>query len=230
MRARPGLAGTLDWRLYFVTDTAMAGGPGRVPCVVEEAVLGGAGVVQVRDKTLDDSAFRELTLRCVDANERAFDRCGRRAAIVVNDRLEVAADLGLHFHQGQSDGDVHAARARLGDELLIGLSISDGAQLEAELADPVADVLGLSPVWSTPTKVDTEPELGLAGTAELVRRLAGDAVAVAIGGINLTNAGAVIDTGVDGICVVSAIAAATDPRASAAELLASWDRRGSAPV
>ncbi|MFT3888682.1 MAG: thiamine phosphate synthase [Arachnia sp.] len=225
MRARAGLAAGVDWRLYFVTDTPLAGGPERVPALVEQAVLGGAGVVQVRDKELDDAAYRSLCEACVTANERAFDACGRRAALVVNDRLDVAADLGLHFHQGQSDGDVATARSRLGADLLIGLSISNTTQLESELADPTADVLGLSPVWATPTKTDTDPPLGLDGVRALVRRIDGAAAAVAIGGISLGNARDVIATGVDGICVVSAIVSASDPRAASRALLDTWSIR-----
>lgn len=222
MRARPGLAAAVDWRVYFVTDTALCGGPERVPAVAEQAVLGGAGVVQVRDKTLDDTAFLRLARAVVAANERAFDASGVRAAIVINDRLHVAEDLGLHFHQGQGDGDVREARRRLGRDLLVGLSISSAAELAAELADPTADVLGLSPVWATPTKTDTAGPLGPEGTALLVRLAAGRVTTVAIGGINAITGRRAIATGVDGICVVSAIAGAADPRAATASLVDLW--------
>lgn len=222
MQARPGLAETVDWRLYHVTDTAMSGGPDRVPQVVEQAVLGGTGVIQVRDKGLDDVAFTRLTRRCLAAVERAADQCGHRAAVFVNDRLRVAAELGLHIHLGQSDANLASARRLLGDDLLIGLSVSDLAQLDAELAEPTADVLGLSPIWSTPTKTDAAPPLNLEGARALVDRTAGRAALVAIGGINETNAARVIATGVDGICVVSAIATSADPRAAASRLLSLW--------
>lgn len=222
MRARPDCVAGIDWRLYYVTDTALSGGPDRVAPIVEQAVLGGAGVVQVRDKDLDEAAFAELTRSVIAAVDRAFDATGRRAAIVVNDRLSVAEAFGLHFHQGQTDGSVTDARRRIGDDLAIGLSISNVTQLLTELDSPTADVLGLSPIWSTPTKTDTDDALGLNGARGLVDLTAGQAVTVGIGGINATNARDVISTGVDGICVVSAIAAAPDPRAAAAELLAMW--------
>lgn len=222
MRAASGLAQAVDWRVYFVTDTAMCGGPARVPAVAEEAVLGGVGVVQVRDKSLSDAAFLALAKDVVAANERAFDASGRRAAIVVNDRLPVAEELGLHFHQGQGDGDVREARRRLGPGLLIGLSISSEEELMAELADPTADTLGLSPLWATSTKTDTAPALGVDGTARLVRLTAGRATTLAIGGINTGNGREAIGTGVDGICVVSAIAASDDPRSAAQALTALW--------
>lgn len=220
--ATPGIAEAVDWRLYFVTDTELCGGLERVPWVVEQAVLGGAGVIQVRDKELSEDDFLSLTRACVAAVGRAFDKSGHGAAIVVNDRLEVAADLGLHFHQGQSDGDVRDARRLLGRDLLIGLSISNGPQMDAELHDQTADVLGLSPIWATPTKTDTDPALGLDQAGRLARAAAGSAKTVGIGGINETNAESVIETGVDGICVVSAIATAADPRAAARRLVNLW--------
>jgi thiamine-phosphate diphosphorylase len=223
--AVPGVADAVDWRLYFVTDTALCGGADRVPWVVEQAVRGGAGVVQVRDKDLPDEEFLALARAVVTAAERAFAATGRRAAIVVNDRLEVAAELGLHLHLGQSDGDLHEARRRLGTGVTIGLSVATPAHLAAELADPTADIVGLSPIWATPTKTDTDPALGLDGARELVRLAADRVKTVAIGGINAGNARSVIDTGVDGVCVVSAIAASPDPRAAAAELLSLWRNR-----
>ena len=153
MRAHGKLAKAVDWRLYVVTDTELAGGPERVPRIVEQAVLGGAGVVQVRDKSMSELEFVRLTLACVAATRRVFDATGHQAAVFVNDRLNIAADLGLHFHMGQSDGDIKEARRRLGRDSMIGLSISNLAQLRAELRDPHADVLGLSPIWTTPTKI-----------------------------------------------------------------------------
>ncbi len=221
-QAASGVADAVDWRLYFVTDSAMSGGPARVSWTVEQAILGGAGVVQIRDKQLPDAEFITLARACIQAAERACDQSGRRAALVINDRLDVAEELGLHFHQGQQDGDIREARRRLGEDLLIGLSISDIGQLELALVDQTADVLGLSPVWSTPTKTDTDPALGLDGAGRIVQRTAGRARTVGIGGINAANARSVIDIGVDGICVVSAIAAARNPQQSAAQLLALW--------
>ncbi len=225
MRAHGKLAKAVDWRLYVVTDTELAGGPERVPRIVEQAVLGGAGVVQVRDKSMSELEFVRLTLACVAATRRVFDATGHQAAVFVNDRLNIAADLGLHFHMGQSDGDIKEARRRLGRDSMIGLSISNLAQLRAELRDPHADVLGLSPIWTTPTKTDTDPPLELQGARQIVAETARRAKTVAIGGINRINAPWVIDTGVDGICVVSAIMSSPDPLAAAKHLMSYWSNR-----
>ena len=96
------------------------------------------------------------------------------------------------------------------------------ADLAEGLADPTADALGLSPIWATPTKTDTDPALGLDGARRLVDLTAGAAITLGIGGINADNARDVIATGVDGVCVVSAIAASPDPRAAASRLLSLW--------
>ena len=224
-QARSGVADAVDWRLYYVTATRMAGGPDRVPAIVEQAILGGAGVVQIRDKDLPGHEFLTLAKACAEAAHRAQDQTGRPVALVVNDRLHVAEELGLHFHQGQDDGDITRARNRLGADLLIGLSISNRDELDAELADQTADVLGFSPLWATPTKTDAAPALDPDGTARLVAGTAARAKTLAIGGINAANAAQAIATGVDGICVVSAITTAPDPRAAAAELLALWRTR-----
>lgn len=222
MQARRGLADEIDWRVYFVTDTTYCGGLSNVPAVVEAAICGGAGVVQIRDKEIDDPTFLTLARACMQAAGRAFDACGRRAALVINDRLNVAGELGLHFHQGQDDGDIAGARRILGDELLIGLSVSTDGEFASEMADPTADVLGLSPIWGTPTKTDTAAPLGLDRASRYALAARGSVKTVAIGGINQDNVGEVIDTGVDGICVVSAIACAADPRVAAANLLKEW--------
>ena len=78
----------VDPALYFITDTALCGGPERVPHVVYEAVAGGAGIVQVRDKHADDAAFLALARACRDAVRRAEDALGRTAALVVNGRTD----------------------------------------------------------------------------------------------------------------------------------------------
>lgn len=225
MQAHKKVARAVDWRLYVVTDTELAGGPARVPQIVEKAVLGGAGVVQVRDKSLSELEFVLLTRECVAATRRVFDATGHQAAIFVNDRLNIAEDMGLHFHMGQEDGDIREARRRLGRDALIGLSISNLTQLRIEMRDQHADVLGLSPIWLTPTKVDTGAPLELQGARQIVEETAGRAKTVAIGGINRINAPWVIDTGVDGICVVSAIMSAPDPLSASKELFNFWRPR-----
>ncbi len=214
----------IDWRLYYVTDPDLSGGRDRVAHTVEQAVLGGATVVQFRDKNADDDTFRKGVLACQEAIESAVAKGAAGAELFVNDRLGIAVELGTHLHIGQSDGDPAVVREALGPDRLLGVSVSSRAELDAIAATGYADVVGLSPVWSTSTKTDTAPALGLEGVRELLAARPAGLPAVAIGGINATNAAEVIATGVDGICVVSAIAAATRPREAAARLKELWEK------
>ena len=214
----------IDWRLYYVTDPDLSGGRDRVSHTVEQAVLGGVTVVQFRDKNADDDTFRKGVLACREAIESAVAKGAAGAELFVNDRLGIAVELGTHLHIGQSDGDPAVVREALGPDRLLGVSVSSRAELDAIAAIGCADVVGLSPVWSTSTKTDTAPALGLEGVRELLAARPADLPAVAIGGINATNAAEVIATGVDGICVVSAIAAATRPREAAARLKELWEK------
>lgn len=235
-----GLPGGPDWRLYLVTDPQLGGGPDAVPGIVYEAVRGGVGVVQFRDKECDDDeVFRRRALAVADAASRAAAEVGRTVPVFVNDHLPVARDLGLHLHVGQRDVPFARARAELPDALMLGLSIESDEQLAAALADPgvAPDVVGVSPVWSTDTKTDTAAALGPAGAdrlaraAHAARRFGGRHTAprprvvraVGIGGVSATNVGELADTALDGVCVVSAIMAAPDPRAAAADLLVRWE-------
>ena len=220
------IAEATDWRLYLVTDPHLGGGRDAVPGIVAEAVRGGVGVVQVRDKECDDDEFAVHAAAIAAAADRAASEVGRRVPVFVNDRLEVARELGLHLHIGQRDEPLARARAALPGELMLGLSIESDVQLVEALADPAVapDVIGASPVWSTATKTDTAPALGVQG-ADRIARVAADAGvrSVGIGGVSPTNVADLATTALDGVCVVSAIMAAPDPRAAAADLLARWE-------
>ena len=228
MVAGPDRAGLLpvDWRLYLVTDPHLGGGRDAVPDIVYEAVLGGVGVVQVRDKECDDDEFTSQAAAVLRAVERACTETGRHVPVFVNDRADVARELGLHLHIGQRDLPFDRARRLLPEELMLGLSIESDAQLAEALAGPgpAPDVVGVSPVWSTATKTDTAAALGPAGADRLARAAArGGVRAVGIGGVNADNVAELAATGLDGVCVVSAIMAAPDARAAATDLLARWD-------
>jgi thiamine-phosphate pyrophosphorylase len=211
-----------DPTLYLVTDTALCA-PRSVPEVVAAAVAGGVTAVQVRDKTAGRRDLLALT-RAVQAV--LADRPDVR--LVVNDAVDVALLTGADgVHLGADDLPADEVRALLGPAPLIGVSVGSAADLTGVLALPVGtvDLVGLSPVWATPTKPDAGPGLGLAGTRELAAcaRAAG-LVSVAIGGISAANAASVAATGVDGVCVVSEICAAADPAAAARTLRSVLDR------
>ncbi|MFN3600020.1 MAG: thiamine phosphate synthase [Dietzia sp.] len=232
-----GPGDSVDWRLYLVTDPHLGGGRDAVPDIVFRAVLGGVGVVQFRDKECgrdecgrdecDDDEFASRAAAVADAARRAGAQVGRDVPVFVNDRLDVARELGLHLHVGHRDVPFARARAELPAHLMLGLSIESDDQLEVASAGPgpAPDVIGVSPVWATTTKTDTAAELGPEGADRIARaaHLVG-VPAVGIGGISSANVGLLAGTALDGVCVVSAVMTANDPRAAAADLLTRWDR------
>ncbi|MBB3677393.1 thiamine phosphate synthase [Modestobacter versicolor] len=207
-----------DPTLYLVTDTALCA-PRSVPEVVAAAVAGGVTAVQVRDKTASRRELLALT-RAVQAVLAATPS----VRLIVNDAVDVALLTGADgVHVGQDDLPAPEVRDLLGPNALIGVSVGSAAELDDVLALPAGtvDLVGLSPVWSTPTKPDTGAALGLEGTRALAARArAGGLTSVAIGGIHADTAAAVAATGVDGICVVSDVCAAADPAAAARTLRA----------
>lgn len=230
-RSSLGLAASTDFRLYHVTDSALSGGLDAVPSVAAAAVRGGAGVLQLRDKDATDADISELVRACRTALVAELGReTAERFPLFVNDRLAVAAELGCHLHLGQDDVPVGEARAALGEQLMIGLSASTVEQTREALAEGAADVLGIGPIVATGTKPDAAAPLGLEGLDACLAAWPRDGregrggplapAAVAIGGIGPGNAADIAATGVDGICVVSAIATAEQPDTAAAALRA----------
>ncbi|WP_299953589.1 thiamine phosphate synthase [uncultured Modestobacter sp.] len=203
-----------DPTLYLVTDTVLCA-PRSVPEVVAGAVAGGVTAVQVRDKT----ASRRDLLALVHAVQAVLPPA---VALIVNDAVDVAVLTGADgVHVGADDLPPGEARTLLGPGALVGVSVGSAAELDDVLALPAGtvDLVGLSPVWSTPTKPDAGAALGLDGTRELAARArAGGLTSVAIGGISAGTAAEVAATGVDGICVVSDICTAADPTAAARAL------------
>ncbi|WP_461208279.1 thiamine phosphate synthase [Desulfocurvus sp. DL9XJH121] len=198
-----------DLSVYFVTDSALCA-PRGVPETARLAALGGAGVVQVREKHASTREFIDLAR----AVKNAIADTG--ALLLINDRVDVALAVGADgAHVGQSDMPYDEARRILGPDALIGLSVETMDQArEAEGWD--VGYLGVSPLFDTPTKTDTAPAWGLDGLAEL-RRTSHHRL-VAIGGINAANAADAARAGAHGVAVVSAICTASDPQVAAREL------------
>jgi thiamine-phosphate pyrophosphorylase len=141
--------------------------------------------------------------------------------LIINDRLDIALAVdadGLHI--GQSDLPYPVARKLLGKDKIIGLSVETIKQArEANNVD--VDYIGLSPVFSTNTKLDINTPLELSGVKEIASFTKHKTVA--IGGINSLNTKSVIESGADGIAVVSAIVSQENPQEAASNLKAIID-------
>jgi thiamine-phosphate pyrophosphorylase len=200
---------SVDWGLYLVTDRQLAG-PRRLEELVRAAVRGGVTAVQLREKECSTREFVELARRL----KASLAPAG--IPLIINDRVDVALAAGADgVHLGQSDMAYRDARALLGPDAIVGLSVETAAQSdEAQSLD--ADYLGVSPIFPTLTKTDTPAAWGIEGLAAL--REASRHVLVAIGGINAANVAEVMNAGADGIAVVSAICAACDPEDAARQL------------
>lgn len=194
---RERLAGA---RLYLVADGGMA------DAALEEALIGGVDMVQLRDPALDDEA---LVARA--AAWRAL--CDAHGALLwINDRPDLALRANADgVHVGQADAPVAEVREAVGYDLLIGLSTHSVEQLESGI-EAGADELSVGPVWETPTK----PGRPAAGV-DYVRAAAARRPPqpwFAIGGIDGSNVHEVLAAGAERVIVVRAIRDAPDPRSA----------------
>ena len=213
---------SFDLSLYLVTDRPLSGGRD-MAWIVREAAAGGVTMVQLREKDCSTSEFIALA-RELKAALQPFG-----IPLIINDRVDVALAVDADgVHIGQSDMPYETARALLGRDKIIGLSVETMDEVIAANALDV-DYIGISPVYATPTKTDTLTPFGLEGVDEVMRLSRHRCVA--IGGMNRDTIGEVIAHGVEGVAVVSAIVAAASPREASAELAAIIEKkRPSSPV
>ena len=199
----------IDYSLYLVTDRTLSLGRSTVE-VVRAAIRGGVSCVQLREKGCSTREFMD------EARLLKALLAGTGVPLFINDRLDVALAVGADgVHLGQNDLPIADARRLVGNRMIIGISaesVADAIRAEAE----GADYIGASPVFTTPTKTDTAPPLGLDGLRAIRRAV--QLPLVAIGGIDADNASQVLRAGADGLAVVSAIVSAPCPRTAAAGL------------
>ncbi len=196
-------------RLYLVTDQASLRGR-TLTDVVQAAVSGGVGCVQLREKQANSRDFYAQAVALMEL------LAPFKVPLVINDRLDIALACGAQgVHLGQSDLPVQVARKLLPHHMFIGWSVETLDDVARSATLPL-DYLGVSPVFATPTKTDTAQPWGLAGL-QLVRAATALPL-VAIGGIHLGNAAQLMLAGADGLALVSALCSAEDPCAAAHEL------------
>ncbi len=195
--------------LYVITDRDLAGGLEHEE-IAKRAVEGGADIIQLRDKTMDD---RHLLATAVRIREIASSA---GALFIVNDRPDIAlASCADGVHLGQDDMPLDIVRRMAPKDLIIGVSVGSVEQaVKAEKEG--ADYIALSPLFDTGSKSDAGKGRGLT-----MLRSIRDAVQIhlfAIGGVNKENAEDVIMSGADGVAVISAVVSQTDIAAAAREL------------
>jgi len=193
----------LDFQLYCITGANYH--PGRsVVDVVEQALIGGADIIQLRDKTSSKQDIRENAHKLRQLTKRYG------VPLIINDHIDIALEVDADgVHLGQDDLSLAEARQLLGPDRIIGISTHSIEQGLAAQAGG-ADYIGVGPVYPTGTKP---------GRAAVTTSYVQEAAAqiripfVAIGGITLGNVDTVIAAGAKRICAVSEIVGADDPAA-----------------
>jgi len=167
----------------------------RLDRLARELAAAGVSVLQYRNKQDPDDAFLEdvLTIRKAAPSIR----------LILNDRAALVPAAGADgVHVGQTDMAPAQVRALLGPDIHIGLSTNTAEEVVAADHEPV-DAVAIGPVFATTSKSDSNPVIGLEGvrrTRALTRK-----PLIAIGGITLANAPAVVDAGADSLAVISAV-------------------------
>ena len=188
--------------VYLVTDQASCLHHS-LETIVSNSARAGVCLVQLREKTINTRSFLNKAL-AIKAILAPFS-----VPLIINDRVDIALATGAHgVHIGQSDMPYKTARRLLGPDAIIGLSVETWEDVTTA-QDLSVDYIGVSPVFSTPTKTDTKEPWGIAGLKRI--KAYSRHPLVAIGGINLSNTARVIRAGADSIAVVSAICSAEDP-------------------
>ena len=183
--------------LYAITDSELL--KGRLLPYVEAALKGGATLLQYRDKSSDDAR----RLREAEALRELCNRYG--AALIINDDAELAARLGVGLHLGQTDGSLSVARALLGRKAIIGGTCHAQLELADSAAKEGASYVAFGRFFNSNTKPGAP-----AATVELLEAAKAriNLPIVAIGGVTLDNAPALIERGASMVAVVHALFAA----------------------
>ena len=187
-------------RLYAVTDRAWVGRQSLYE-QVESALKGGVTCVQLREKELPQEKFLEEAME-IAALCRQYG-----TPLFINDNVDVA--IACHadgIHVGQSDLEAAEVRRRVGDGMMIGVSVHTVEEALAAVRNG-ADCLGVGAMFATSTKTDVDI-LPLETLRDICHAV--EIPVVAIGGINRENIAKLSGTGVDGVALVSAIFAADD--------------------
>ena len=199
-----------DTTLYFITDST---GFSEEEFLrrVEEALKGGATIIQLREK---DKTTREY----ISLAEKVHTLTKKyNVPLIIDDRVDVALAMGAEgVHLGQSDMPINTARKILGDDFIIGATTKTVPQA-LEAYQQGADYLGVGAIYPTTTKVKTV----LTSTETLSNICSAVPIPVnAIGGLNKDNIDILKGIPIAGICVVSAIMKADDPKQATTELKA----------
>ena len=199
-----------DSSMYFITDSTNYSEE-EFLYRVEQALMGGITLLQLREK---DKSTREY----MDLAEKVHTLTKKyNVPLIIDDRVDVALAIDAEgVHVGQSDMPVSIARKLMGGDKIVGATTKTVPQA-LEAYEQGADYLGVGAIYPTTTKVKTV----LTSTETLGNICSAVPIPVnAIGGLNKDNIDVLKGIPIAGICVVSAIMKADDPKQAAVELQA----------
>lgn len=195
-------------KLYAITDRSWVGSRSILDDV-EQAILGGVTIVQLREKSLDYDDLLELAIQM----KKVCDKYN--VLFIINDNVDIAVDCGASgVHIGQSDGDILEARAKLGKDKIIGVTAKT-VQQALVAQESGADYLGSGAVFGSTTKLDALPM-----DMELFTEIC-NSVSIpvcAIGGITKENMVQLKNTGLSGVALVSTIFAYEDIKSECVQI------------
>lgn len=185
-------------RLYVLADASRFG-PDRLPSAVAEMAEAGVRWIQLRLKAGWSDA---LLFRVASECRRRLE--GSETALWIDDRADLARLLSASgLHLGQADLPPAAARRILAPNCEIGLSTHDLEQVRAAEVDGAVDVVAFGPIFSTASKPNPDPVVGLEGLRSA--RAATSKPLVAIGGIDASRSAEVLAAGADAVAVIAAV-------------------------
>lgn len=185
----------VSYSLYLVSDKKSCKNRD-LEELIQQAILGGVTIVQLREKNIDSKDFYEQALRV----KRVTDKYN--IPLIINDRVDIALAVGADgVHVGQEDLSCSVIKRNISKNLIVGVSVHNVEEaMRAELDG--ADYIGCGAVFNTSTKENTK-KLKIEELIKIKENV--KIPVVAIGGINEENIEELYDSNIDGIAVVSAI-------------------------
>lgn len=203
-----------DWTLYLVTDPRMSNRAEEDVAV--DSVEGGVTVLQLRDKYCDDTT---ISSKAIKLRKALIKSRHANVPIFIDDSVNVASKLGFNLHIGQKDMPFVEARKQIPAEWMVGLScarpdLMEKAYRECKEHDvPLPDVIGIGAAFATTTKEHDVPPLGIDGVNEVAKVAHKMGVkTLAIGGIHENTVFPIRNLEIDGVCTVSALMRAKNPK------------------
>lgn len=198
--------------LYVITDKKLIDRDSFVE-TVEKSIKGGARIVQLREKDTPENEIISLGSELLEVTK------SYGVPLIINDSPELAREIGADgVHLGGDDTSISNARKILGNDSIIGITCYNQIERGLKAVENGADYVAFGTPYYTPTKPEREPT-----SIEILReavRLINNIPIFAIGGITKENASPILDTGVDGVAVITSVFGSTDPEATTRELAA----------